>query len=96
MNTIEKYIHKSLNNKDGKWKSIALQNLTTEMTKEEASQTLQSLKPQLTKLFEDKLNKLKDLNAPDIILTNFEKTYNKVLQNKHPDLRFLVKRMDRE
>ena len=92
---VKSYIHKSLNNVPGKWKSIALTNLAAEMTLEELNDTIYQLQPKIIELMEQKVERLLDLKAPDIIMDPILKLLEKSIDKRHPDLRILNKGIDK-
>ncbi len=82
----QKYVYIALNRKNGKWKSIALQNETEDMSKRECIETLEYLHPILLKRQQERIDHLKKLKAPNIIIEPELKALNTVKNKKGPNL----------
>lgn len=92
---IEKYIHKAVHNKDGKWKSIALGNLAKEMSTEQLRTALGRL-PELLRLHRvARIDTLRGLSAPDIIMRRELAELSKVETGKHPALNTLRRELSK-
>lgn len=89
----EKYIHISMKNKDGRWKSIALSNLALELSPAECCQILPIVHQQLTVAYTAGIKKLTWLDAPDIIMGPELARSEKLARMINPNLTPLKKRM---
>jgi hypothetical protein len=81
-----KYLHISSTNRSGKWKTISLSNLAKELSKREASEILPMVKEVAVNDLTLKINKLRNLKAPAIIMNSLLKELEKLKRNVHPDL----------
>ncbi len=83
----EKYKHIALEQKPSKWRSINLSNQAKELSVSEARELLKDLVPILHDRVRDRVKRLEELKAPDIIMNNEQKLLEKL---ERPDIMKVV------
>ncbi len=89
MSNLEKYRHKALNNRAGKWRDMALSNLAKELTQTERDELLATLPAELLAQQQAQHDKLAGLQAPMIIMDRQRKLLEQIQSGKSPVLAIL-------
>lgn len=83
------YAHVALNTRAGKWQSIRLRNMVADMSPQEVLETGDALAPLFIAKAEERLARLKELDAPQVILDGAQKAVRAAREGSVPALQIL-------